>query len=509
MALQLSSLPWLVGLSILLVSALTDGGSSSGKRGSPPPPLPRRFQINQIPPRVWPTPETSPRSGPPDVKTRGGGGVVVKCHADSMEVVVQADLFDTGLLVEAGHLHLGAPAPHCTALPSAEAELTIHVHLMDCGTQLSSTEETLIYSNMLFYSPEPSADGLLRLEGVAIPVECHYNKRYSVDGFAVQPNWVPFASAAAAEDHIEFRLTLMTDDWQLERESLTYFLGEPVHVEASIIVNDHMPLRIYVDHCVATATPDTDATVRYDFIERHGCLMDAYLTDSGSQYLPRVQEDKLRFQLDAFRFYQESTGLIYISCRLKAVAAASAVCALNRACSFIYNRWQSVDGNDPACASCEVNQQFLAETIKPTPPPSPPPALMTNMEPPTRQAGTPQTEAKRAPASYFHFRPHSHLAPPSSSLGSKKRGANSGAEWTKTISSGPLVILPSNVATKPANFAASLPPTTAPHQHAESGPLEKSNSSTTVPSNPEDAYSAPPHDTSIFTKHLQKQNGHE
>ena len=39
-----------------------------------------------------------------------------------------------------------------------------------------STEDSLIYSNLLIYSPEPSLDGLLRLEGVTIPVECHYNK---------------------------------------------------------------------------------------------------------------------------------------------------------------------------------------------------------------------------------------------------------------------------------------------------------------------------------------------
>jgi len=28
----------------------------------------------------------------------------------------------------------------------------------------------------LVYSPEPSADGLLRLEGVTVPVQCRYNK---------------------------------------------------------------------------------------------------------------------------------------------------------------------------------------------------------------------------------------------------------------------------------------------------------------------------------------------
>lgn len=39
-----------------------------------------------------------------------------------------------------------------------------------------STKEKIIYSNVLVYSPEASSDGLLRLDGATIPVECHYEK---------------------------------------------------------------------------------------------------------------------------------------------------------------------------------------------------------------------------------------------------------------------------------------------------------------------------------------------
>lgn len=67
--------------------------------------------------------------------------VVVNCHPDSMEVVVQADMFDRGLQVDGRHLRLGSgPASEgsaCKAIPSGEAEYTILAHLMDCGIQLS------------------------------------------------------------------------------------------------------------------------------------------------------------------------------------------------------------------------------------------------------------------------------------------------------------------------------------------------------------------------------------
>lgn len=61
-----------------------------------------------------------------------------------------------------------------------------------------------------------------------------------------------------------------TGDWQSERESYTYFLADPINFEVSAIVENHVPLRVYVDHCVATATPDAEANLRYEFIEHKG-----------------------------------------------------------------------------------------------------------------------------------------------------------------------------------------------------------------------------------------------
>ena len=40
------------------------------------------------------------------------------------------------------------------------------------------------------------------------------------------------------------------------------------------------------------------------------CLMDSKLTNSRSQFLLRVQDDKLHFQLDAFRFAHETRSAV-------------------------------------------------------------------------------------------------------------------------------------------------------------------------------------------------------
>ncbi|XP_057713883.1 zona pellucida sperm-binding protein 3-like isoform X1 [Corythoichthys intestinalis] len=283
--------------------------------------------------------------------------VVVKCYSDSMELVVQADLFDTGLLVNPQHLRLGSdPAGgslSCRASPTGdEGTLIILADLLDCGTRLSTTQDKIIYSNVLVYSPEPS-EGLFRLEGATIPVECHFDRRYSVNGVSLHPAWVPSVSVASAANHLDFKLRLMTDNWMFERHSHAYFLGEPMHFEVSVLVRKHKPLRVYVEHCSATAGPDPNADLRYDFIDRNGCLSDAYLTNSGSHFLPRLEGHTLQFQVEAFRFHQERNSQVYITCWLRAVPAALAVTAQNRACSFIDNRWRSADGDHESCKTCD------------------------------------------------------------------------------------------------------------------------------------------------------------
>ncbi|XP_015228704.1 PREDICTED: zona pellucida sperm-binding protein 3-like [Cyprinodon variegatus] len=360
--------------------------------------------------------------------------VVVKCHPDFMEVVVQSDMFDKGIKVDGAHLKLGLNSPsdatECVAVQSGEEEFSLLTRFTDCGTKLSSTEEKIIYSNVLTYSPRPSPDGLLRLDDAAVPVECHFDRRYSVDGISLYPIWVPFVSIDSADDQIYFNMQIMNDDWMSERGSYVFFVGDPIYFEASIVMGHHMPLRVYVDHCVATATPDTEASPRYDFIEHNGCLVDAYLTNSKSHFLPRIEEHKLRFQLDAFRFYQEPSNQIYITCSLKAVPVTLPVNSQNRACSLVGNRWKSVDGTDQACRSCDVSQRFEEpQTTKP-----PKTATSTKARPiiPSTQDLF-RSKAEHYTANYLNFQPGTY----------KRQQRNSDHKDYKSAQLGPVFVLPS------------------------------------------------------------------
>lgn len=84
------------------------------------------------------------------------------------------------------------------------------------------------------------------------------------------PNFFFFNIHSIKNDNIFNCPPVFTDNWDFRKESYFYYLGDPLYFEVSATILHHFPLRVYVDHCVATATPDVDAPVRYDFIEHSG-----------------------------------------------------------------------------------------------------------------------------------------------------------------------------------------------------------------------------------------------
>uniref|UniRef100_A0AAY4BMY0 Zona pellucida sperm-binding protein 3 n=1 Tax=Denticeps clupeoides TaxID=299321 RepID=A0AAY4BMY0_9TELE len=184
--------------------------------------------------------------------------------------------------------------------------------------------------------------------GCGVTGEDSVAQLHNVSSNALQPAWVPYAATKTAEELLVFTLKLMTgryscgpvfhcvDDWKFERPSNIYYMGDLIHFEASVKQYNHVPLRVFVDTCVVTAVPDAAAAPSYLFIQNHGCLVDSKLTGSSSRFLPRTQDFKLQFQLEAFRFQQGDTGSVRVS------TAASPTDAEHKACSF-----------DQLCSCCD------------------------------------------------------------------------------------------------------------------------------------------------------------
>ncbi|XP_061104878.1 zona pellucida sperm-binding protein 3-like isoform X4 [Conger conger] len=282
------------------------------------------------------------------------------CNEKNMTLIVKADLHKNGILLSAAELLLGqdlSAGPACKAFPLSDVEYAIQASLHECGTMLTIEEDSLVYSNVLTVSPMATS-GIIRTSSVIIPIACHYQRRHFVSSGPLYPSWNDFASTTAAMDLLDFSLRLMAADGHSKGSSKNHFLGELLRVEASVNLASHVPLRIFIDTCIATMDPDVNSEPRYAIIKNHGCLSDAKVKGSHAQFEHRSLDEKLQITIDAFVFpegFPESE--IYITCQLKVTAASQNPDAMSKACSYVGGRWQSVDGQDSVCSCCDSTCQ--------------------------------------------------------------------------------------------------------------------------------------------------------
>uniref|UniRef100_A0A8V0ZDY9 Zona pellucida sperm-binding protein 3 n=1 Tax=Gallus gallus TaxID=9031 RepID=A0A8V0ZDY9_CHICK len=284
--------------------------------------------------------------------------VSVWCQEAQVVVTVHRDLFGTGRLVRAADLTLGTAACPATAQNAAENVVTFVAGLHECGSTLQMTPDSLIYKTSLFYKPTPVGNMVIvRTSPAVVPIECHYPRRSNVSSNAVRPTWVPFHSTLSMEEKLVFSLRLMSDDWRTERLSNGVQLGESLHLQADVMAGNHIPLRLFVDDCVATLSPDRNSSPRYALIDLSGCLVDGRTDDATSAFIsPRPRQETLQFMVDAFKFAGDDRNLIYITCHLKVSPADQAPNPLNKACSFnkASSLWAPVEGTGDICSCCET-----------------------------------------------------------------------------------------------------------------------------------------------------------
>ncbi|KAG6939860.1 zona pellucida sperm-binding protein 3, partial [Chelydra serpentina] len=135
-----------------------------------------------------------------------------------------------------------------------------------------------------------------------------------------------------------------------------------MHIQADVSTGNHVALRLFVDSCVATLTPDRDSSPRYAVIDFNGCLVDGRSDDTTSAFIsPRLRQDTLQFMVDVFRFAGDARNLIYITCHLKVTAAEQVPDPLNKACLFnkAGNIWSPVEGTRDICRCCETGNCAL------------------------------------------------------------------------------------------------------------------------------------------------------
>ncbi|XP_049759720.1 zona pellucida sperm-binding protein 3 [Elephas maximus indicus] len=298
--------------------------------------------------------------------------VLVECLEAQLVVTVSRNFFGTGKLVRPSDLTLGPE--HCEPLVSEDTGdvVRFEVGLHECGNRVQVTDDALVYSTFLLHSPRPVGNlSILRTNHAEVPIECHYPRQGNVSSHAVLPTWVPFRTTVLSEEKLAFSLRLMEEDWSTEKRTPTFRLGDTAHLQAEVRLGSHMPLRLFVDHCVATPTPARTTSPHHTIVDFHGCLVDG-LSDASSVFrAPRPGPDTLQFTVDVFHFANDSRNTIYITCHLKVTPANQAPDQLNKACSFSKssNSWSPVEGTDDICGCCnkgDCGRPGLSRKLSPT-----------------------------------------------------------------------------------------------------------------------------------------------
>ncbi|MGH0172455.1 UNVERIFIED_CONTAM: hypothetical protein FKN15_063429 [Acipenser sinensis] len=277
-------------------------------------------------------------------------------------------------------MHTGQKPYHCNEsgksfIQSSQFKVRQQIHTgekpytrIECGESFNQVfPDFLSYTNHLYYKPA-SVGIITRVNMADVLLECRYprmpvmhditykdvvfifSRRWNVSSSPIKPTWVPFTSAASTEQILDFSLLFMNDNWRGPRVSNVIYLGDLLHVEASVAVDNHVLLRLYVDSCIATLSDNKDSEPRYVVVDKLDCLMDSKSPDSSSSFT-RHALNKLRFDITAFKFQGDSRIMIYMTCTLRAVNADKPADASNKACSYQKQTYRLVseDGSSAVC----------------------------------------------------------------------------------------------------------------------------------------------------------------
>ncbi|XP_061702216.1 zona pellucida sperm-binding protein 3-like [Syngnathoides biaculeatus] len=279
--------------------------------------------------------------------------VQVMCTPTSMIIQVKAAMYGVRRFVSPGEIFLGgvenSGLRQCQARPVGDSELLVEAELQHCGTELSISDDSVIYSNRLTFLPAPRPHGITRNIPIVVPVSCHYKRTHIVSS---QPQ-IPVVSSETPSETLAFSLKVMSDDWTKVRPSNVFYLGDKINVEASYTDGGPEPRRLFIDSCVATLNPDATSVPRYFLIENNGCLTDSRETGSRARFLARARADVLQLQLDAFLFQREERNTLFLTCQLRATVEMWRHSPVNKACSYVHSRWENVDGGSDACLCCD------------------------------------------------------------------------------------------------------------------------------------------------------------
>ncbi|XP_016316469.1 zona pellucida glycoprotein 3f, tandem duplicate 1 isoform X2 [Sinocyclocheilus anshuiensis] len=275
--------------------------------------------------------------------------VTVDCGKNSVSV----RWIDVNSEVDPSLLRLGDCPPTQLSVNPQGSEAVFYAEFLTCNIR------RLVTTNEIIFETEITSPTFSKATPIYYPVACTYERE---DDWA-PPLYDPLLFHTHGQGDLAFRMALMKDDFSGVATTTTFSLGSMIPIAASVAQQNHQPLILLLDECLASTTPELAPDSRvYPLITNKGCLVDSKNTNS--RFLPRNQLSEIRLSLQAFKF---ATGEdVYLHCRLVAweprdLDSGNKACQYDRTSSrlFLFYRWVLVD--DPSqsslCSCCDTNCQ--------------------------------------------------------------------------------------------------------------------------------------------------------
>nr|AAI08072.1 Si:ch211-14a17.6 [Danio rerio]AAI71401.1 Si:ch211-14a17.6 [Danio rerio]AAI71431.1 Si:ch211-14a17.6 [Danio rerio] len=231
------------------------------------------------------------------------GDIQVNCKDHSVHVKWK---LEKTMTANPARLFLGSCFPSVFSNMTQDgAYAEFHYPFSACGFRRISTWKSLVYENQLTYRPLPKPYP----PAFTYPVRCVYDS---------PKGWTPaFQSLSTGEiqgyGQLAFQMAILNHDFSGPAESTVFPLGSFVPIWAAVDQQGHQPLVLFLEECVASATPEMNAdTLIHPLITNKGCLVDG--KKSFSRFLPRFQSSSIMLHLQAFTFAVGQE--VYIHCKL-------------------------------------------------------------------------------------------------------------------------------------------------------------------------------------------------
>ncbi|XP_061458286.1 zona pellucida sperm-binding protein 3-like isoform X2 [Rhineura floridana] len=269
---------------------------------------------------------------------------VYECNRTRIHLVVKMDPWGTGLKLDPQHLLLGRCSPSFEN--TAQGLFHFQYYFKECGFARLASGTMVEHSSSLVYRPSSSRSGLY-----SSPFVEQINCTDYEAGPLSPPSQVTTATGQlSASSVLMFTGMLMNEDFSAPSDSRVFFLGSQIHIEFAVQSFFHQPLRVFVDECVAAATPELNQSPRnYSVVANHGCLVDGRVANS--HFLPRRAPEVIHLSLQAFEFIGVNAD-IYLHCHVLVWDPAVLTNPTRKACSFHRdtNKWELLD--DPSSSVC-------------------------------------------------------------------------------------------------------------------------------------------------------------